>query len=89
MSIELSEAEGEMILENRKKQEEFLRRKTSALHLLKTAYDYETWLQAHGRESSFTTFLDEFGYDGIEGKTSAMVFKQVSYLRESALNGTY
>lgn len=61
--MELTPSEEKMILESRQKQKYFLKRKASALHLLKTAYEYETWLQEHGRGSSFTTFLDEFGYD--------------------------
>jgi len=31
--------------------------------VLKVAYKYNNWLKKNGRESTYSTFCDEFGYD--------------------------
>lgn len=79
--IELTEEERVIILARRNEfaeKEERLRKK---LLTIETAAKYESWLQKEGRGSSFSTFVDEFGYD--EHGASAM-FNMVEAVRKAA-----
>lgn len=80
-TIELTEDEQKLILKRRYEiaaKEESRRVK---LQSIETAAKYEAWLQNEGRGSTFSTFVDEFGYD--EHDASA-VFRRVEAIRVAA-----
>ena len=45
-----------------------------------TASEYEQWLNLHGRGSSFSTFINEFNYQGESGE---LLFKAVEAARKA------
>ncbi len=63
--MELTEYERKMVLADRLRrvqEQESLRMRRVVLDL---AARYEAWLQDNGRGSTFSTFVNEFGYDEI------------------------
>lgn len=73
--IELTPEETEVILRMRRLKAEKLARATYKLHILKTAWEFETWLEENGVGESFSTFIDEFGYQP-QGKESVSALYQ-------------
>lgn len=51
--------------------------------ILKTAWEYDVWLTSNRRGSSFSTFVNEFGFDGND---SSSVFKEVEATRKEVLS---
>ncbi len=74
----LSAEEIHLIEEDRAKREEIKKKKSERLEILKTAYEYEKWLQEHGAGSTFSTFCDDFGYSG---KNRKFMFNAVTQIR--------
>jgi hypothetical protein len=79
--IELTEEEQNLILKRREEIAALEETRRVKLLTLETAAKYEAWLQQEGRGSTFSTFVDEFGYD--EHDASSM-FKRVEVLRAAA-----
>lgn len=52
------------------RQEDALKAKQKAIRLkvLRVAHEYEAWLQEEGVSSSFSTFINTFGYQESDGK---------------------
>jgi hypothetical protein len=59
----LTPEEKAFILSKREKDKRVSKKAELKLRVLKIAGNYESWLQANGRGSSFSTFVDEFGFD--------------------------
>lgn len=77
-AIILNDEERDLILRNRAIKDEARARDELRIRILKTALEYEAWLQCHGRGSSFSTFVDEFGFDE---NGNAALFKSVEMVR--------
>lgn len=73
-SLELTELELEMIRRHRAAQAVDAARRTARRVTLDVASRYEAWLQSNDRGSSYTTFVDEFGYDE---KDAGEMFRKV------------
>jgi hypothetical protein len=52
-----------------------------ALNVLRLATEWESWLQRNRRGSTFSTFVDEFGYDEIGADT---IYRRVEAVRQMA-----
>lgn len=65
---ELNEREKSIIETHRKHMQKERQRSLRILELLKVAYEYEKWLQDNGAGSSFSTFCDDFGFEGKDRK---------------------
>lgn len=63
MALILTPEEKALILNNREKANRASKKAEMKLRVLKIAGNYESWLQANGRGSSFSTFVEEFGFD--------------------------
>lgn len=81
-TMELTESERLVILERRRAQKKAEEDREKRPHLLETAFKYEKWLQENQAGSTFSTFCDEFGYDGPKRD---VIFGQVRELRELAI----
>lgn len=68
--MELTTEEIALINDHRRHKAEAIARDKQTLHLLQTAASFLQWLQDNGRGPSFTTFLDEYGYQGDSGRWS-------------------
>ena len=77
----LTKEEKAIILSRRNEQRKIEEIQSKRLQILQISFDYEKWLIENGRFSSFTTFVDEFGYDE---KDNAIIFKQVESIRHHA-----
>ncbi len=82
--MELSPHETDLVLQYRREQVEAAKVKQRALALLKAAFEYEKWLQENDRGTSYTTFLDEFGF---KGDHTSSTYNQVIYLIYAAREG--
>ena len=78
----LSEEEKQVILQMREYKKEKERKSNYQLHILKTAYEYDAWLKSNGMGDSFSTFCDEFSYDG---ENRPQVHRAISDIREIAI----
>lgn len=81
MSVTVDEEE--MILNKRVKEERVSFAKTYRSKILKVSYGYQEWLDRYGRGSSFSTFVNEFGY---QGRDATQAFSAVSRLLDTANN---
>lgn len=74
----------ELSIVRRHREEKAARAASQALRLsaLKLAAEYDEWLSTNGRGSSFSTFVDEFGY---EESDCSLMYRIVQKLRETAL----
>lgn len=81
MNMELTASEQEMIRKHRAAQAADAERRSARRVTLDTASRYEAWLQDHGRGSTFSTFVDEFGYNG---KDVAEMFRKVEKVISAA-----
>jgi len=77
---DLTQQEIDLVLGYREKQKERARQRKNRVHLLNIAKAYEEWLQDNSRGSSFSTFMDEFGFNGLN---SADVFRLVEEIRRT------
>lgn len=64
VTIQVSEQEEAMILNKRAREEKISIAKSYRSKILKVAHGYREWLDKYGRGSTFSTFVDEFGYQG-------------------------
>lgn len=81
MRIDLTNEEIELILNRRKAQEAAKQQHLFNQHVIKTMAEYYEWLCKNARGSSFSTFLDEFGYgNNNAGFDAAKVFYCVDSL---------
>jgi hypothetical protein len=75
----LSDDEKALLLEHRARREAKAIEDAFRLNCLRQAAAFETWLQEHGRGPSFSAFINEFGYQGADGRA---VYQVVTALRE-------
>jgi hypothetical protein len=61
-TMELTDSEAAHIEEMRQKDQAEKEYRKTTLEILRTAYEYENWLQKNGYGSSYSTFCDDFGY---------------------------
>lgn len=61
-TMDLTDSEAALIEEMRVKDAEDRKRKLHVLEVLRTAFEYENWLQKNGMGSTYSTFCDDFGY---------------------------
>jgi hypothetical protein len=81
MIFEITEPEKKLILQMRQDEANRKTIRRQRLFALETAAKYEAWLQENNRRSSFSTFVDEFGYQA----TDKLVFEQVESIRHAAV----
>lgn len=79
--MELSQEEVDTIERIRAEREAAAKKRAETLHILRTAYEYEKWLQENGAGSSYSTFRDDFGYSGEYGE---WMYNVISSLRDRA-----
>lgn len=72
--MELTADEIRLIEDYRRQNAEQKANQRAMLHLLKTTADYLEWLQKNSRGSSFSTFMNEYEYQGIFCGWSPNVF---------------
>ncbi len=77
ITMRVSTKEEEMILNERARLEKISFARGYRAKVLKVAHGYRGWLDKHGRGSSFSTFVNEFGY---QGRDSTQVFHAVQRL---------
>lgn len=80
--VEITEEEKALIEEHRTKKEAQKRQKDMQYEILQTAYEYEKWLRQNGAGSSFSTFCDDFQYDG--GVNRQLLYQAVEEIRRQA-----
>lgn len=62
--LTLTPEERQLVLDRRAMIDEKNRRAAMRLEIIKTAYEFEKWLQENGAGSTYSTFCDDFGYTG-------------------------
>ncbi|MCL7420845.1 MAG: hypothetical protein M8364_08085 [Methylobacter sp.] len=62
-AVLLSDEELKIIQKHREAQAKKHRRYENRIKALEIALEYDIWLRDHGRRSSFSTFVNEFGYE--------------------------
>lgn len=77
-ALELTEEEVAHIKQRREKEEARKAVLKKRLDRIMVAHDYEKWLQDKGRGSTFSTFVNEFGYDELD---SSEVYGVVEAIR--------
>ena len=63
-------------IEKKKKREQ-------VTEILKVAWQYDSWLTSKRRGSSFSTFINEFGFEGEDG---SKIFREVEIVRKELLS---
>ena len=86
-NITVTDTEFQIIAAYRKSLEERQLRDVQTLHCLDTAAKFEAWRQPEGRDMSYSTFLNEFEYQPIEGIAAAVVYNTVCKLMTLARTG--
>ena len=81
--IVLSAEEGKIIFAFRQKKAAEAAERARIVERLRTAYEYKKWLFENGAGSTFSTFCDDFGYEGEDHST---MFKNVTDLMQLASN---
>lgn len=76
----LTPEEISVVLEHRERQKNQAQKRKNRLTLIGIAKNYEEWLQDNNRGSSFSTFTDEFGFDGSKATD---VFRLVDEIRRN------
>ena len=84
LMMEITEQEQAQLIAQRDENGRFKRALKRRAEILKVAYQYELWLQANGRGSSFTTFCDEFGYQSEANLSS--IYAAVNEVRQAAID---
>lgn len=84
--MELTEREMEVVLRMRRTSAVHVARKQAKLEILRAAHEYEKWLQENGVGSTYSTFCDDFGYDGGVHVHRPGLFRGVCAARETADN---
>ena len=79
--VELTAEEVSMVKRHREKIAMEKASNELLIRVLVATADYEKWLQENSAGSSYTTFLDDFGYQGVDPK---MTFNFVEHLRRKA-----
>lgn len=74
----LTESERAMVLQRREQEAKEAKNRAFRLKALGIAADYEAWLQTNNRGSTFSTFVEEFGYDELGAD---YVFRHVEAIR--------
>lgn len=82
----LTPAEKKVIDRMRAEEHARIMSKTYCLELLATALEYEKWLQKNGAGNSFSTFVDEFGYERTDQIRVKIIYDCVNTLRRAALD---
>lgn len=77
----LTESERALIIQRREDEKKAAEARASRRSALRVAADYEAWLQDNGRGSTFSTFVNEFGYDEAG---AGDVFRRVETIRQVA-----
>jgi long-subunit acyl-CoA synthetase (AMP-forming) len=80
MIFEITESEKKLILQMRRDEANRKTIQRQRLFALEIAAKYEAWLQENNRGSSFSTFVDEFGYQVAD----KLVFEQIEAIRHAA-----
>ena len=76
--FDLDEEERAILYAHRQRKQQERDRLALRVKLLDLAHRYEAWLQANGRGSSFSTFINEFGCSEPEGNK---LYQQVQAIR--------
>ena len=79
--MELSQDEVDTIERIRAEREYAAKKRAETLYILRTAYEYEKWLQENEAGSSYSTFCDDFGYSG---EHREWMYSVISSLRDRA-----
>jgi hypothetical protein len=79
--FEVTEHEKKLILQMRRDEANRKTIQRQRLFAMETAAKYEAWLQENNRGSTFSTFVDEFGYQAAD----KLVFEQVEAIRLAAV----
>lgn len=77
----LTDSELEIVLKLREKNARATNERALKLDMLRLAAEYEFWLQNNCMGSTFSTFIDGFGYDKVG---ASGVFRRVEAIREAA-----
>ncbi|MCF7963989.1 MAG: hypothetical protein K9L79_00450 [Methylobacter tundripaludum] len=80
-AFDVTEDEKKQILQRRQHEANLKTIQRQRLFALETAAKYEAWLQENNRGSTFSTFVDEFGYQAAD----KLVFGQVEAIRLAAV----
>ncbi len=86
-NITVTDAEFKIIADYRKQIADKQAQDVLTLHCLETAARFEAWRQPDGRDMSYSTFLNEFEYHGIEGISQKIVYERVCDLMTVARIG--
>lgn len=84
--MELSEEEKKRILTWRKMNDLALKRKEDRLHRLKTAAEFEQWMQNNRVGGAYSAFCDDFGYQAREGEDRSLLYRWVLSIISAARN---
>jgi len=79
-TTDLTQEEINLILEYREKQKKRARERKNRLHILDIAKKYEEWLQDNRMGSTFTVFIDGFGFSS---PIATDVFRHVEEIRRN------
>ena len=79
-NITVSDVEFQLIAAYRKQFADKQALDVLTLHCLETAMQFEAWRQPNGRDMSYSTFLNEFEYQGMEGMSQRVVYDRVCKL---------
>ena len=77
----MTDEEIKIIHKHREEKAAVAQRLWEKLKILELAMKFEKWLQDNGRGPSFSTFVNEFGY---EEKDASSIFKAVMVIRLTA-----
>ncbi|MDI1278029.1 hypothetical protein [Methylobacter sp.] len=75
--ILLSDEELEIIQKHRDKKEKVSLRFNNRIKALETARAYDIWLRENGMLSSFSTFMNDFGYEEEDASFMYKVVKEI------------
>lgn len=81
LEIYVSPEEHAAIMEMRRKSDAIKEHSRLSMEILTTAHRYEQWLRDNGAGSSYSTFCNEFGY---QGERSSFIYAQVQRIRHVA-----
>jgi len=79
---DLTSEEIEIIQKMRKEKEKEKENRELIIKALKTAAQYEEWLFYNGMGSSFSTFVDDFGY---QDKDVRLIYQLVESIRDDIM----
>lgn len=82
----LDETEKNIILHHRKKQERIKQEKQQRLKLLKTAYEFEKWLQENEAGVSYSAFCNDFGYEADPDENRSRIYETILHIRNMVMD---